>query len=113
LNELDKNKIIKFKLYRKHTEQINGIFIKDLSKLGRDINKVIIIDNNKDNFSLQPENGLHICSFLGDQNDDELYALSEDLMKIVNSNKDDIRPIIKEIDGIMKERYARKNIILE
>ena len=113
LNELDKNKIIKFKLYRKHTEQINGIFIKDLSKLGRDINKVIIIDNNKDNFSLQPENGLHICSFLGDQNDDELYALSEDLMKIVNSNKDDIRPIIKEIDGIMKERYAKKNIILE
>ena len=113
LNELDKNKIIKFKLYRKHTEQINGIFIKDLSKLGRDISKVIIIDNNKDNFSLQPENGLHICSFLGDQNDDELYALSEDLMKIVNSNKDDIRPIIKEIDGIMKERYAKKNIILE
>jgi Dullard-like phosphatase family protein len=113
LNELDKNKIIKFKLYRKHTEQINGIFIKDLSKLGRDINKVIIIDNNKDNFSLQPENGLHICSFLGDQNDDELYALSEDLMKIVNSNKDDIRPIIKEINGIMKERYASKNIILE
>ena len=113
LNELDKDKIIKFKLYRKHTEQINGIFIKDLSKLGRDISKVIIIDNNKDNFSLQPENGLHICSFLGDQNDDELYALSEDLMKIVNSNKDDIRPIIKEIDGIMKERYAKKNIILE
>ena len=74
---------------------------------------MIIIDNNKDNFSLQPENGLHICSFLGDQNDDELYALSEDLMKIVNSKKDDIRPIIKEIDGIMKERYAKKNIILE
>jgi Dullard-like phosphatase family protein len=113
LNELDKNNNISYKLYRKHTEQINGIFIKDLSKLGRDINKVIIIDNNKDNFSLQPENGLHICSFLGDQNDDELYALSEDLMKIVNSNKDDIRPIIKEIDGIMKERYAKKNIILE
>jgi hypothetical protein len=34
-------------------------------------------------------------------------------MKIVNSNKDDIRPIIKEINGIMKERYASKNIILE
>ena len=113
LNELDKNKAIHFKLYRKHTEQINGIFIKDLNKLGRDISKVIIIDNNKDNFSLQPENGLHICSFVGDQNDDELYSLSEDLMKIVNSKADDIRPIIKEIDGIMKKRYEQKNITLE
>ena len=41
-------------------EQINGVFIKDLSKLGRDLTKILIIDNNKDNFSLQPENGLHI-----------------------------------------------------
>ena len=113
LNELDKNNAINYKLYRKHTEQINGIFIKDLTKLGRDINKVIIIDNNKDNFSLQPENGLHICSFIGDQNDDELYSLSEDLMKIVNSKKNDIRPIIKEIDGIMKKRYAQKDVVLE
>jgi len=113
LNELDKNNAINYKLYRKHTEQINGVFIKDLSKLGRDIEKVIIIDNNKDNFSLQPENGLHICSFLGDQNDDELYSLSEDLMKIVNSKKKDIRPIIKEIDGLMKKRYEQKNVILE
>ena len=113
LNELDKNKAIDFKLYRKHTEQVNGVFIKDLSKLGRDISKVLIIDNNKDNFSLQPENGLHICSFLGDQNDDELFALSEDLMKIVNSKKKDIRPIIKEIDAIMKKRYEKKDVVLE
>ena len=113
LNELDKNKVINYKLYRKHTEQVNGIFIKDLSKLGRDISKVLIIDNNKDNFSLQPENGLHICSFLGDQNDDELFSLSEDLMKIVNSKKKDIRPIIKEIDALMKKRYEEKDIILE
>ena len=113
LNELDKNNAINYKLYRKHTEQINGVFIKDLSKLGRDIEKIIIVDNNKDNFSLQPENGLHICSFLGDQNDDELYALSEDLMKIVNSKKKDIRPIIKEIDAIMKKRYEQKDVVLE
>ena len=80
LNELDKNNAINYKLYRKHTEQINGVFIKDLSNLGRDINKVVIIDNSKDNFSLQPENGLHICSFLEDQENDELYLLTNDLM---------------------------------
>ena len=113
LNELDKNKVINYKLYRKHTEQINGVFIKDLSKLGRDLTKILIVDNNKDNFSLQPENGLHICSFIGDQNDDELYNLSSDLMKIVECKKNDIRPVIKEIKTIMKKRYESKNIILE
>ena len=113
LNELDKNNVIDYKLYRKHTEQINGVFIKDLSKLGRNINKIVIIDNNKDNFSLQPENGLHICSFLGDQDDDELYLLAEDLMKIVKGNKKDVRPAVKEIDAIMKKRYKIKNVILE
>ena len=113
LNELDKNKVINYKLYRKHTEQINGIFIKDLSKLGRDLTKILIVDNNKDNFSLQPENGLHISSFVGDQNDDELYNLSNDLMKIIESKKNDIRPVIKEIKQIMKKRYESKNIILE
>jgi len=113
LNELDKNKVINYKLYRKHTEQINGVFIKDLSKLGRDLTKILIIDNNKDNFSLQPENGLHICSFIGDQNDDELYALSGDLMKIIESKKKDIRPVVKEISNIMKKRYKSKDIVLE
>ena len=113
LNELDKNKVINYKLYRKHTEQINGVFIKDLSKLGRDLSKILIVDNNKDNFSLQQENGLHICSFVGDQNDDELYHLSQDLMKIIESQKKDIRPVIQEISDIMKKRYESKDVVLE
>ena len=113
LNELDKNKVINYKLYRKHTEQLNGVFIKDLSKLGRDLSKILIVDNNKDNFSLQQENGLHICSFVGDQNDDELYHLSQDLMKIIETQKKDIRPVIQEISDIMKKRYESKDVVLE
>ena len=75
--------------------------------------KIILVSNLKDNFSLQPENGLHICSFLGDQEDDELYLLTEDLMKIIKGNKKDLRPAVKEIDAIMKKRYKTKNVVLE
>ena len=113
LKELDKNNFISYKLYRKHINQNNGVFIKDLSKLGRDIKKVCIIDNNKDNFGLQPENGLHISSFLGDQSDNELLILCQDLMRIINTNLNDIRPVIKEINAIMVNRYIRTNAILE
>ena len=111
LKEIDKKNIISHKLYRKHTNQSNGIFLKDLSKLGRDIKKVCIIDNTKENFGLQPENGLHISSFLGDQSDNELLTLSDDLMKIVNCNLDDIRPVIKEINIIMQNRYKENNVV--
>ena len=107
LDELDKNNSISYRLYRRHTKPNKGAFLKDLSKLGRDITKTCIIDNNKDNFELQPQNGLHISTFIGEQNDNELLLLCNDLMKIVKSNKKDIRPIIKEINDAMNKRYLQ------
>jgi Dullard-like phosphatase family protein len=110
LKELDKNNSVSYKLYRKHTNQSNGIFLKDLSKLGRDISKVCIIDNNKENFGLQPENGLHISSFVGDQNDNELNVLSKELMLIIKSDLNDIKPVIKKLQNRMNERYKKLGI---
>ena len=109
LDELDKNNSISYKLYRRHTKYKNGIFLKDLSKIGRDLNKVCIIDNNKSNYSLQPFNGINISSFMGEQNDEELLFLSCQLMKIIDSSKKDIRPIIKEINENMNIRYSNNN----
>ena len=105
LNELNKNNYITHILCRKYTEFNNGCYIKDLSKLGRDLSKVCIVDNNKDNFSLQPENGLFISSYYGEQDDNELRLLCKDLMKIIEIQPDDIRPFIKQIDAIMQSRY--------
>ena len=105
LNELNRNNYITHILCRKYTEFKNGYYIKDLSKLGRDLSKVCIVDNNKDNFSLQPENGLFISSYYGEQNDNELYLLCADLMKIIETQPDDIRTVIKEIDETMQKRY--------
>jgi CTD small phosphatase-like protein 2 len=109
LDELDKNNLISHKLYRRHTKYKNGIFLKDLSKIGRDLNKICIIDNNRANYSLQPFNGINISSFMGEQNDEELLFLSCQLMKIIDSNKKDIRPIIKEINENMNIRYSNSN----
>ena len=112
LDELDKKKAISYRLYRRHTKPNKGAFLKDLSKLGREISKICIIDNNRDNFGLQPHNGLHISTFIGDQNDTELLLLCNDLMKIAKSNKKDIRPLIKEINETMNKRYSVNNNLM-
>ena len=101
LDEIDKNKIISHKLYRRHVDYNDGLCLKDLNKIGRDIKKVCIIDNDKNNFKLHEENGIEIKEFLGEQDDNELDLLGDLLMSIIESNADDIRPVIKDIKNKM------------
>ena len=50
INDLDKQAFINHRLYRDNTRHKNGVYIKDLSKLGRDLAKIVIVDNIEDNF---------------------------------------------------------------
>lgn len=43
---IDKNKCVSHRLYRVHTIYEDYSFVKNLENLGRDLSKVIIIDNN-------------------------------------------------------------------
>ena len=59
-------KIFDYRLFREHTEPNDeGVYIKDLSKIGRNLQKMIIVDNTKDNYELQKENGIEIKSYYG------------------------------------------------
>ncbi len=93
INEIESEKTyFHHKLYRHHTILINNEFVKDISKIGRDLKKVIIIDNSEVNFSLQKENGILIKSFFGDDEDDtSLYNLSYILENIIKKGFIDIR----------------------
>ena len=111
LEEIDKNKIISHKLFRRHVEYSDGFCLKDLNKIGRDLSKVCIVDNDKNNFKLQNDNGIEIKEFLGEQDDNELDLLGDLLMSIIESNLDDIRPIIKDIRNKMNKINEEKNNI--
>ena len=108
IDSIDPNNKVMGRLYRNHTNKVGDINFKDLSKLGRDLKNVIIIDNNSCNFGLQPKNGLLIKDFEGDENDDELDFLKEDLIKLVNSNPDDVTIYLPNIQNDMNKRRESK-----
>ena len=61
-----KEKYFEYRLYKEHTKFNGKDYIKDLSKLGRDLRRIIIIDNIPQSFKLQKNNGICIKPFYGD-----------------------------------------------
>lgn len=60
----------------------DGFFIKDLRVIGRDLSKVVIVDNLVHSFGLQLDNGIPIIDFKGEIDDEELYYLMEYLLEL-------------------------------
>lgn len=69
LDQIDKEGLIKYRLYRQHTSPYGQLIAKDLSKIGRDLSKSILVDNVADNFALQPDNGIFIKTWYDDMED--------------------------------------------
>jgi len=106
LDSIDKNNIyFEKRLYRQHTVFINDTFVKDLSKLGRDLSKIIILDNRPQNYFLQKENGIFIRSFYGDNKyDNALINLIPILKSIAKNPYNDVR---KELKKLSEEIFTK------
>jgi CTD small phosphatase-like protein 2 len=91
------------RLYRQHTVPVfsnhnkqtnqwtSTQYVKDLDRIGRDIKRMIIIDNLKENFCWQKQNGIHIRSWYDDPQDTQLYQLVPLLKSIVTDGFTDVR----------------------
>ena len=103
INAIEKDeKYFDYRLYRIHTTIIDNDFVKDLSKLGRDLNRTIIVDNMKQNYKNQPNNGITIRPFWGkDAEDTALVDLLDILKKIAD----------KRMDVVNGLKYFKEDII--
>lgn len=55
---LDKESIFKTRLFRESCAFYRGNYVKDLSRLGRDLNRVIIVDNSPASYIFHPDNAV-------------------------------------------------------
>lgn len=83
IDQIDPTKLITYRLYRQHALPWGPIFVKDMSRLGRDLDRTLIIDNVQENFMLQPNNGIFICTWYDDPHDTALFALTPLLDELI------------------------------
>jgi len=106
LNDFDRQGLISYRLYRHHTRFRSGVYVKDLSKLGRSLQKTIIIDNIQENFMLQPENGIHIRGWYNDPLDRELEKLAPFLKSIVMRGAPDVRHELRSMRFAPEQKHV-------
>ena len=115
LNEIEKKRnFFDFKFYREHCVIYKDTFVKDVTRIGRDIQKIIIVDNNENNFVLNKENGIRIMPYYGDdeennnqkRNDNALLELKKILIKIYKDNYDDVREALKDYEELIKSKVS-------
>ena len=67
LNKIDPfRRVIRYRLYRDSCVEVKGNYVKDLRVLGRDLSRVIIVDNSVTSFAFQLENGVPIKTWVND-----------------------------------------------
>ena len=88
----EKGILISHRLYKPHVIFERGKSVKKLNLIGRDLNKIIFVDNMKSNAKYNPKNLYLIPTWTDDIYDDELFKLKNKLKYIYSSGKfnDDI-----------------------
>jgi len=89
LDRLDPHhELIDHRMFRHHCHHHHhhkAHYIKDLCALGRDLSKVVIIDNSVEAFAFQLDNGVLIEDFLGSPEDTALLRMEDFLVKLAQA----------------------------
>lgn len=88
------------KLGSAHAELKDGVLIKRLDYMNRDLAKVLLIDDNPTAFQLQPENAIQVKPYIDvyDQKDTTLLELLPFLLALVHDDVKDFRKCLNDLN---------------
>eukprot|EP00826_Nyctotherus_ovalis_P055211 TRINITY_DN7317_c0_g5_i10.p1 TRINITY_DN7317_c0_g5~~TRINITY_DN7317_c0_g5_i10.p1 ORF type:complete len:331 (+),score=69.08 TRINITY_DN7317_c0_g5_i10:602-1594(+) len=114
IRQLDPSGLVSHSLFRNHCSVLSNIIVKDLSLLGRDLSKVIIIDNSPSAYTLQPHNAIPIETWTGNQFDKSLMELVPMLetLSAVGDVRKEIQRVYgrSEVSGLAKGKLVRYSL---
>ena len=72
---LDVGRVVRWRLFRESCYPYEGNYVKDLTCLGRDLKRTIIVDNSPHSYIFQPFNAIPVRNFIDDMSERDLLEL--------------------------------------
>ena len=108
VTSLDKEGCIMHRLYRDATHYTNGVHVKDLDKLNRDVKRIIVVDDDPEEVQFHPDNVLRVKPYTdpSDRTDNTLERITPFLLEIVREGYNDIPTLMRQYRGMDADQIA-------
>lgn len=97
LKVIDPLQHIKSSYSQKDCVKLNGCNVKDLKTIGMNLSNTIMIDDNIKNFHFQPQNGILIRKWTGEEDDRVLKSIQQILIKTQQNHFKNIQKALAEV----------------
>ena len=106
-----KKKIFDYNLYREHCTLLGTKFVKDIRKIGRDMKKIVVVDDLAENLRTNGDNGILISPYkVEDYNDRVLFELKKMLILFFRMRYEDVRIGIKNYQDEIYNKITLGNV---
>ena len=109
IQQIEENrKLFDYNFYREHCTLVGRKFVKDISRIGRDMKKIIMVDDLPENLNVHIDNGILILPYDGDYNKEDrvLYELKKMLILFYNLGYEDLRSALKSYKNEIYEKIT-------
>jgi len=108
VTSLDKSVCIMHRLYRDSCHFKNGHYIKDLNKLNRNVNRMILLDDDLEAAQFNPDNLIRVKAYEDptDRADNTLERITPFLVELARKGHSDIPVILSQYRGMDADQIA-------
>lgn len=108
VTSLDKDGTIMHRLYRDATYFYNGVHVKDLKRLNRNIKRMVVVDDDPLEVQFNPENHIRVKPYTdpNDRTDNTLERILPFLVEIARENYNDIPALLSQYKGLDADGIA-------
>ncbi|EEC51596.1 predicted protein, partial [Phaeodactylum tricornutum CCAP 1055/1] len=108
VTSLDKDGCIMHRLYREATYYTGGVHVKDLNRLNRPLNRMVVIDDDPSEVQFNPENLIRVKPYADptDRTDNTLERILPFLVEIAREGYNDVPGLLRQYEGMDADQIA-------